>query len=206
MTGMAYQNIFKNIPEIEQGLRDAVKGYATADRERSKRQFEIGRLVLLAWREEFEGEWLKETFYAVMSSKVNDWAGVHLVSASGETLRKWCDTTAAFENMPDRALFEAALTFEHFRTAKSLGKDGGMQPAELLAIAYNEGLTADELWDRYGPGTEGATEYERVTGWISSLRGAKFEWLPTGVRKEANTLLQRLEALLCGGNNVSEAE
>ena len=202
MSGTAYQNIFQNIPEIEKELREAVSAFAVADLERSMRQFQIGRLVLRAWREEFEGEWQKETFYAVMSAKVNDWAGVHLVSASGETLRKWADLTAAFENMPNRELFEQELTFEHFRTAKSLGKDGAIHPAELLAIAYNEELTADELWERYGPKAMPPSEYERVTGWVSSLRGAKFEWLDGAIRQEAAQLLDRLERLLQG--NVPE--
>ena len=71
-----------------------------------------------------------------------------------------------------------------------------MQPAELLAIAYNEELTADELWERYGPKAVPPSEYERVTGWVSSLRGAKFEWLGNEVRKQAAQLLDQLERLL----------
>lgn len=154
------------------------------------------------WESNYSGEAgvSKAEFYAQASAAINAAMNRKRLTPSGETLRRWCDIAAAFRDMPGAAEFVSTLPFEVFRVSRMLGKDpknnkDNLTHYALVAIAYKENLSADELVERYGKHRNDSSEYDHVTGWLDSLESAKYEWL-NGSKAEFLRLIARMREIV----------
>lgn len=115
----------------------------------------------------FSGD--KQSYYAECSRVANDGLSVRILGESGQTLRRWCEVAATYENMPQVENFLEALSFDHLEKARKLAKDGRIQaPDHALAVAVNEGLSADEMKERFDPHHE-PHPYDVISGHLAYM-------------------------------------
>ena len=136
-------------------IQKEARKYRIIEKARSKKQFFFGRLANEIWvqikdRPDIRGEIYKDDLYVEMSYWINEGQDFPLVGASGETLRRWAETAAQFENVPAVKELEEALSFDHFFRARKLYNAGLVEaPVYPLAIAVKEGLIAEEMTNRF---------------------------------------------------------
>jgi len=131
-------------------LRTEGRKYATIERARSKKQFFFGRLANEAWVQiQLDGldeEVTKDDLLMEMSWYVNSVSDFPVVSESGETLRRWAEVAAFFENVPAVEEMQKLLSFDHFFRAKKLYYGGWVDAADApLAAAIAQKLTGEEM-------------------------------------------------------------
>jgi hypothetical protein len=166
--------------------------------------WKLSRRVIAEWESEYKGEISKEDFYAAASYAINAAMGRKRLSASGETLRRWCDIVGSYAEMPEIDTFADFLPFEVFRVARHCSKSPkaqGMTHWEIVSIAYEEQLSADELERRYGDDRGSVSEYDKVIGFMSSLQSFSFEWM-NEYKAEAVSLINRLNELVVKATGV----
>lgn len=111
----------------------------------------------------------KQEFYIECSRVANDGLSVRIFGESGETLRRWCDVAATYENMPNAETFLDALSFDHLEKARKLARDGRIQaPDHALAVAVNEGLSADDMKERFDP-SSAPHPYDVISGHLAYM-------------------------------------
>jgi hypothetical protein len=111
----------------------------------------------------------KQEFYIECSRVANDGLSVRIFGESGETLRRWCDVAATYENMPTAETFLDALSFDHLEKARKLARDGRIQaPDHALAVAVNEGLSADDMKERFDP-SDAPHPYDVISGHLAYM-------------------------------------
>jgi len=136
-------------------IQKEAQKYRLIEKARSKKQFYFGRLANEIWeqikdRDDIRGEIYKDDLYVEMSYWINEGQDFPLVGASGETLRRWAETAAQFENVPEINEIEEALSFDHFFRARKLYNAGLVEaPVYPLAIAIKEQLIAEEMTKRF---------------------------------------------------------
>jgi hypothetical protein len=180
-------------------LQTQARRYATLEKIKSRREWKFGELVNCQWDRldaDVKAEISREMFYVECSRLINDVADFPIVSASGETLRRWCEVAAAYQNMPGLEIIREQLSFDHFRRARILANKGKViVPSYALAVAATQGYTAEEMATHFDP-PQAPNEFERVTGWIDSLQAARFEWLARDKRERLASLLGEIRKIL----------
>lgn len=202
VTGTAYQLR----PAFVKALQREGKRYERAEALQSKVQWKIGELALNEWRfveQDAEGEITKHHFQAWASSVINEQLGYPLLTATGETLRRWMDVYEKYENLNGEIEpLKEVLPYDYFRLAASLAarpenEAKGITPLAILAKTYNEKWTDDEMRNAFGDGVK-PHEYDRVIGWLDGLQGAKFEWIKDRTQRE------RFAALIGEARQIAE--
>ena len=167
----------------------------------------ITEIVLREWEENetLRAEIRKHDYYAMASETINAALPYPVCSASGETLRQWCDIAEAYRHMPARDAFRKVLKWQHFAQARRLANlpeniSQGLTPDLILAEAYNNHLTAEEMRDRFDPSrSEPVHEYDRAIGWLDSLQGLGFGWIKDkDKRNEINKHVAEIRRILEG--------
>jgi hypothetical protein len=180
-------------------LQAQARRYAALEKLRSRRQWFFGNLINGQWNclpADVQEEVTRQGFYLECSYWINAAVEFPIVAASGETLRRWCEIAAAYENMPGVEIMREHLSFDHFRRARQLASKGKVSvPAFALATAAAEQLTAEEMTTRFDP-PQAPDDYSRAVGWIDGLETSRFEWLPADKREQAYALLRQLREIL----------
>lgn len=167
----------------------------------------ITEIVLREWEENetLRAEIRKHDYYAMASETINAALPYPVCSASGETLRQWCDIAEAYRHMPARDAFRKVLKWQHFAQARRLANlpeniSQGLTPDLILAEAYNNHLTAEEMRDQFDASrAEPVHEYDRAIGWLDSLQGLGFGWIKDkDKRYEINKHLAAIRQMLEG--------
>lgn len=178
-------------PEYVTKLQRAAKQLRKFQRRAGKYQWIIGRMVNDEWNHpdnaDIRAELHKEVFYAESSREINKILPFPICSP--ETLRRWCEVDASYQNMrPEVEPLKDILSFEHFRVARKLAALPENEakfntPEHILAFAYAEEFTVDEMEKHFDSRKlDGVPEYTRVLGWFDSLQTASLEW----IRSEAD--------------------
>ena len=157
-------------PEFVHFLREKTGWYLEAMGYADSAKWEIAKQVNDMWPEHagmFSGD--KKSFYVECSRVANDGLSVRIFGESGETLRRWCDVAATYENMPNAETFLDALSFDHLEKARKLARDGRIQaPDHALAVAINEGLSADDMKERFDP-SSAPHPYDVISGHLAYM-------------------------------------
>lgn len=198
MTGKFSPNGF--LPaEFVDDLQTQARRYAVIERVKSRREWKFGELVNCQWEDldpDVKAEITKDAYYMACSYYINAAVSFPIVSASGETLRRWCEVAAAYADMPALELIREQLSFDHFRRARILANKGKVSvPSYALATAIAQGYTAEEMARHFDP-PEAPDEFSRVTGWLDSMESARFEWLARDKRERLVSLLREIRKLL----------
>lgn len=180
-------------------LQTQAREYAALEQVKSRREWAFGESVNCMWERlapEIKAEISKDMFYVECSHHINASVEFPIVSASGETLRRWCEVAAAYRDMPGVELIRESLSFDHFRRARALANKGKVSvPAYALAVAVTHKYTAEEMSHHFDP-PQAPNEYERVTGWLDGLQATRFSWLPKEKRERLASLLQEIRKIL----------
>lgn len=186
-------------PEFVAELQTQARRFAMLEKAKSRREWKFGETVNRAWCElcqDVKAEVSKEQFYVECSYHINSVCEFPLVSASGETLRRWCEVAASFAEVPGIEIMRETLSFDHFRQARILAGKGKVSvPVYALAVAASEGYTAEEMRTHFDP-PQALDEFSRVTGWIDSLQTARFEWLAKEKREKLTYHLSEIRKIL----------
>lgn len=157
-------------PEFVQTLQAKTRQYEEATSYADYHKWGIAIMVNDMWPEHagmFSGD--KKSFYAECSRVANDGLSVRIFGESGETLRRWCDVAATYENMPNAETFLDALSFDHLEKARKLARDGRIQaPDHALAVAVDEGLSADDMKERFDP-SSAPHPYDVISGHLAYM-------------------------------------
>lgn len=157
-------------PGFAHDLRNMVGHYRNQQNAADLTKWQIAQMVNGMWSEHvssFSGN--KLDYYQECSRVANDGLSVRILGESGQTLRRWCEVAATYENMPEAETLLEALSFDHLEKARKLAKDGRIQaPDHALAVAVNEGLSADEMKERFDPSHE-PHPYDVISGHLAYM-------------------------------------
>jgi hypothetical protein len=182
-------------PEFVKDLQETAKLYDANQECADDNAWHIARLVNDMWPEHktltypeggkvFE---TKEEFLVACSFAVNSQLKKKRFSDSGQTLRRWCEVNATYNQLKGADELLTVLSFEHLRIAKSLAYNEKVKggPVVALARAVKEKWTADEMREHYDPPTK-PTLYDVVKGHLTTLVNYKsFEFLKSVENKKA---------------------
>lgn len=186
-------------PEFVAQLQTQARRYMALEKLKSRREWYFGELANCQWdrlSDDVKAEVTKDQFYAECSYLINVVSDFPIVSASGETLKRWCEVAASYRDMPGLEIIREKLSFDHFRRARILANKGKVSvPAYALAVAATQQYTAEEMTQHFDP-PQAPNEYERITGWLDGLQAARFEWLEKDRREKLVSLLQEIRKLL----------
>lgn len=189
---------FLSVAFVER-LQTEARKMGLIEKAKSKKEWLFGELINAEWEtlpDEVKQEITREAYWQECSYWINDCMPFPLVSASGETLRRWCEVTKTFENMPALYAFRDVLSFDHFRQARALyNREKVPSPDKALADAYVNTWTADEMVRHFDP-PQTPDEYTRATGWLASFQACKFEWLTKDKRERVVSLLREIEQIV----------
>ena len=194
-------------PEFIADLKLIAANYDKNQEQADDDTWNIARRVNEMWQEHksithdgFTDELVYPTkldFLSAVSYEINQGLKKPRFSASGETLRRWCEVQARYSNFKEADLFLEALSFEHLRIAKVLDYNGKVaNPVTALAMAQKENWTADEMRLHYDPPGQ-ITIYEKFTGWLESLWTTKLEFIKkVEDREQARKLMNELRNIM----------
>lgn len=159
MTDKKVESTFLD-PELVSDIRSNVKLYDDGQRQADDCKWNIARCVNEMWPEHktmagANKELIfcdKDAYYAECSRVANEGLSHPRFSASGQTLRRWCEVEATYSRFEHADEFLDALSFEHLRIAKSLSlNDKVKNPVLALAEAVSRKWTAQEMQYHYDP-------------------------------------------------------
>ena len=157
-------------PEFSRMLRNVAGHYRNQQGAADLTKWQIAQMVNDMWLEHvssFSGN--KLDYYVECSRIANEGLSVRILGESGQTLRKWCEVAATYENMPQAETFLEALSFDHLEKARKLARDGKIDaPDHALAVAVNEGLSADDMRERFDPYHE-PHPYDVISGHLAYM-------------------------------------
>lgn len=157
-------------PYFTAKLQDLTSQYAEQQQAVDNTKWRIAQEVNDNYSEHraiFAGD--KEMYYIECSRIANDGLSVRIFGESGETLRRWAEVAATYENMPNAETFLEALSFDHLEKARKLARDGRIQaPDHALAVAVNEGLSADDMKERFDP-SSAPHPYDVISGHLAYM-------------------------------------
>lgn len=158
-------------------LQAQARRLSAAGKARDRRQWRFGEMVNSAWDiipNDVKEEIPLGVFYAECSRIINASVPFPLVSASGETLRRWCEIAARFAGTPGIEAMREALSFEHFRQSVILANNGKVSvPVYALAEAIRLGLDSEDMRTHFDPPTP-PDYHQRAIGWLDCLE--TYEW------------------------------
>lgn len=92
----------------------------------------------------------KEAYFAECSRIANLQSKRKLFSTSGETMKRWCQVRATYNEYEHAELFLTALSFDHLAKAKSIFlAEKVKSPLVPLALAEKNNWSADEMEFHY---------------------------------------------------------
>lgn len=157
-------------PEFSAQLQDMTDDLQDMEREIDIVKWRLASSVNEMWGEHasiFEGN--KLAYYAECSRVANEGHAVRVFGESGETLRRWCEVAMTYENMPQAEDFLRGLSFAHMAACKKLAKDGKIPAPDFgLAICVTEGLSCDDLLERYRDNVE-SHPYDKVKAYLEYM-------------------------------------
>lgn len=163
-----------------------------------KKQWCIGDMVNDEWRQ-YDGEITKEQFYEECSRAINHGLPFPICSASGQTLRRWCEVTESYAKLPALDAFKEALSFDHFFQARRMANDEKYSlpaPDIALAQAVQNKWTVSEMVFHFSP-KEPVHEYDKAISWLDSLQRVKLDWIKDAdKRKKAEYHLDQFRQIV----------
>jgi hypothetical protein len=190
-------------PAFLTAVKQEAKLFNAGRKAASRHQWALARMVNLEWayvNDKFEGEINKAHFYAAISHEINAVLPFPICSDSGETLRRWCEVAASYQNA-DTDELENLLSFDHFRVARSLAKlpandAKNLSPMAILRKAAKEKWTVEDMKFHYGD-RDSDDPIDRVRTWLENLKNNKFEWIKNKAdREEIEALVARIARII----------
>lgn len=174
-------------PDLITDLQDLTSRYAEAQQSADKIKWQIALYVNDAYSEHkgiFAGD--KMAYYQECSRVANDGLAIKIFGETGETLRRWCEVAAAYENFPQAELLLEETSFKHLSVAKRAAyHEKAKSPIEAIKWALDHNAAADDMEYHYFP-PEKPTEYDKWTGAMSTLLDLKnYEWIQSATVKES---------------------
>src|SRR5687768_16639437 len=86
-------------PEFVTELQTQARRYAALEKLKSRREWKFGELVNCQWDRldpDMKTEITKDLFYMACSYHINEVCDFPIISASGETLRRWCEVAQSY--------------------------------------------------------------------------------------------------------------
>lgn len=186
-------------PEFVEKLQAQARRYQALQKLTSRREWYFGELVNCAWEtlpDDIKAELTHEHYYMECSRVINEACEFPIVTHTGETLRRWCEIAASYQNMPALEEIREVLSFDHFVKARRLvNRQKIAVPSLALATAIEQEYTADEMVQHFDP-PQPPNEYERVTGWLDSLQAARWSWLDRDRQTKVNYHLEEIRKIL----------
>jgi len=111
----------------------------------------------------------KMAYYIECSRVANEGMRVPVFGSSGQTLRRWCEVAAAYENFPQAELLLEETSFKHLSVAKRAAKqEKAASPIAAMDWALAMGASADDMQEHYFP-AEIPDPYKQFSGVMSSM-------------------------------------
>lgn len=145
-------------PELIDDLFKFAERYGNLDYELGNEKWNIAGRVNEMWDEhkrlrDENGEAYFQNldeYRAECSRLCNLKAKRYLFSESGETLRRWCEVRATYDNFEHAELFLSELSFDHLYKARSIYMSGAVKsPLLPLAEASKRGWSAEDMEYHY---------------------------------------------------------
>ena len=140
-------------PELITDLQDLTTKYAEAQQSADKIKWQIAQKVNDGYSEHkgiFAGD--KIAYYVECSRVANDGLAIKIFGESGQTLRRWCEVQAAYENFPQAELLLEETSFKHLSIAKRAAKqEKAESPIAAMDWALAMGASADDMQEHYFP-------------------------------------------------------
>ena len=157
-------------PDLITDLQDLTSRYAEAQQSADKIKWQIAQKVNDGYDEHkgiFAGD--KMAYYAEASRVANDGLDIKIFGESGQTLRRWAEVQAAYENFPQAELLLEETSFKHLAVAKRAAKqEKAASPIAAMDWALAMGASADDMQEHYFP-AEIPDPYKQFSGVMSSL-------------------------------------
>jgi len=185
-------------PDFALSLQTLTASYVHKQREADITKWQIAQKVNEMYPEHhgiFSGD--KMAYYAECTRVANLKLEINIFGESGQTLRRWCEVAAAYENVWQSKDFLEMLSFRHLEVAKKLLKDGKIKGLDFaLAKSVDMKWSADDLREAYDPPTS-PTEYDKWAGAITVLLDIKnYEWIQSAqVKEQIFTRVKEIEML-----------
>ena len=173
-------------PELITDLQDLTTTYAEAQQSADKIKWQIAQKVNDGYSEHkgiFAGD--KIAYYQECTRVANDGLSIKIYGESGQTLRRWCEVQAAYENFPQAELLLEETSFKHLSVAKRAAKqEKAASPIAAMDWALAMGASADDMQEHYFPASA-PTEYDKWSGAMSVLLDMNnYQWIQSAVVKE----------------------
>lgn len=145
-------------PELIDDLSKFAERYDKLDYEIGNEKWNIAGRVNEMWEEhkrlrDDNGELYFQNFdeYLAECSRIcNQKTKRYLFAESGETLRRWCNVRATYNNFEHAELFLSELSFDHLYRARKIYADGAVKsPLLPLAEASKRGWSAEDMEYHY---------------------------------------------------------
>ena len=157
-------------PDLITDLQDLTSRYAEAQQSADKIKWQIALYVNDAYSEHkgiFAGD--KMAYYAECSRVANDGLSIKIMGESGQTLRRWAEVQAAYENFPQAELLLEETSFKALEIGKKAAYHGKAEsPIAAMDWALAMGASVDDMQEHYFP-AEIPDPYKQFSGVMSSL-------------------------------------
>ena len=182
-------------PELITDLQDLTTKYAEAQQSADKIKWQIAQKVNDGYSEHkgiFAGD--KITYYVECSRVANDGLAIKIFGESGQTLRRWCEVQATYENFPQAELLLEETSFKHLSIAKRAAyHEKANSPIEAMKWALDHHAAAEDMEYHYFPPTK-STEYDVIDGSITHMLNPKnWEWIKSADVKD--TIIGHVRAI-----------
>ena len=170
--------------EFASALKNAGRKIDFVQMALDRKKWHIAELVNLEWRDEgYEAEGVNKREYYSECCKL---LPVRIFGASGETLRRWCETQAHYADEKNIMDILAASSFDHLLRAKRLQNNGKVDAAVYaVAIAISKSMTAEEMTAHFDPEHDGSDSRHFTVDKLFTL--SERAWIP---REAADHLLE----------------
>lgn len=185
-------------PELITDLQDLTSQYAEAQQSADRLKWKIAQNVNDGYSEHknfFSGD--KLAYYVECSRVANDGMEIKIFGESGQTLRRWCEVQATYDNFPQAELLLNETSFKHLSIAKRAAKqEKAESPIEAMDWALATGASADDMQEHYFP-PSAPTEYDKWAGAMTTLLDPKnYEWIQSAqVKEQILTRVKEIETI-----------
>ena len=182
-------------PEFVGTLQEKTRQYQEALSYADYDKWGIAMLVNSMYNEHksiFAGD--KMAYYIECSRVANEGMRVPVFGSSGQTLRRWCEVAAAYENFPQAELLLEETSFKHLSIAKRAAKqEKAASPIAAMDWALAMGASADDMQEHYFPASA-PTEYDVIDGSITHMLNPKnWDWIKSADVKD--TIIGHVKAI-----------
>jgi hypothetical protein len=173
-------------PDFEKSLKDNASQYQAQQQKANVTKWNLSKDVNDWYPEhapQFAGD--KQSYYVECSRVANDGLEIALFGESGQTLRRWCEVQATWDNFPEAYTLLEVTSFDHLAIAKRAAyHEKTDSPLAAMDWALKNKASADDMTEHYFPPTA-PTEYDKWAGAMSTLLDIKnYEWINSADIKE----------------------